>query len=249
MNKTRKRKYSYKRIISDDRKKAEHRGEGVLENYRPWIRAQEFNANQGTSYIVTDPYTHRSVHLLSTGEMMAWYILRYDKNIKDIREQFPLDIETTERICEEKRLKHPSVNTSTGYHNSVMTSDFLVDFKDGSEKVYSVKYSDHYLKDKIAVNNLVIEKCYWNMKGIPFIIITREQLEPMNFYIANLKQAFLFSRPEDVYDIYSYIKYMITTHQFETDLKSSILDYDALISNDYILLEHYNSFKEEHHYE
>lgn len=238
-----KRKYDYGRNISDEAKKKQHRGEGTGAAYIPWIKVQDFNDNQGLASITIDPYTKRGVHLLSAGEIMAWYILRYDTNVVDIREQFPLNIDITKRICQENGLSHPSRNSRTGFHEIVMTSDFLVDFKNGSEKVYSVKYDSSYLLNENTKKNLFIEKTYWNNKDIEFIIITREQLEPMSYYVANLRQAFYIADIDQIHDIYSFIQYSITHHLIDIDLTKRILDLDEVIENYPMLKNEYLRFK------
>lgn len=240
-----KRKYDYGRNISDETKKKQHRGEGTGATYKPWIKVQDFNNNYGLASITFDPYLKRSVHLLSTGEIMAWYILRYDTDVIDIREQFPLDINVTKIICEKYGLSHPQRNSKTGYHDIVMTSDFLVDFKDGSQKVYSVKYNNDYLLNESQKKNLFIEKTYWNGKGVDFIIITREQLESMKTFIANIRQAFYISDPDQVHDIYSFIQYKITHHLLDVDMNSQILDLDEIIDANPAIKEEYISFKKE----
>lgn len=243
--KQKKREYFYGRTVSDETKKKEHRGEGTGAEYRPWIRAQEFNSNQGGATIVIDPYNKRDVHLLSTGEVMAWYILRYDPSVADIREQFPLDIDITKKICEEYGIDHPRKNSQKGYQESVMTSDLLVDFADGSEKVYSIKYNNSYLVDESAKKNLFIEKMYWNKKGIEFIIVTREDLEPMRALVANLRNAFYITDIEQIHDIYSLIQYKITHHMMDVDLMNGMLDLDQIIRENTALKNEYAAFLKE----
>lgn len=243
--KQKKRDYFYGRSISDETKKKEHRGEGTGAEYKPWIRAQEFKSNQGGATVIIDPYTKRDVHLLSIGEVMAWYILRYDPSVTDIREQFPINIDITKKICEKYGIDHPRKNSPKGYQESVMTSDLLVDFADGSEKVYSIKYNNSYLVDESARKNLFIEKMYWNQKGIEFIIITREDLEPMRIFVANLRNAFYIADKEQVHDLYSFVQYKITHHMIEVDLMKDILDLDQIIADNPSLKNEYDDFLKE----
>ena len=243
--KQKKRNYFYGRTVSDETKKKEHRGEGTGAEYRPWIRAQEFNSNQGGATVIIDPYNKRDVHLLSVGETMAWYILRYDQSVTAIREQFPLDIEITKKICEKYGIDHPRKNSPKGHQETVMTSDLLVDFKDGSEKVYSVKYDSSYLSNVSISKNLFIEKTYWNQKGIQFIIITREDLEPMQTYVANLRNAFYIADIDQIHDLYSFIQYKITHHMIEVDLMDKLLDLDQLIYKTPALKDEFAAFLKE----
>ena len=126
-----------------------------------------------------------------------------------------------------------------------MTSDLLVDFADGSEKVYSIKYNNSYLVDESAKKNLFIEKMYWNKKGIEFIIVTREDLEPMRALVANLRNAFYITDIEQIHDIYSLIQYKITHHMMDVDLMNGMLDLDQIIRENTALKNEYAAFLKE----
>ena len=82
-------------------------------------------------------------------------MLRWDDNILDIREQYPLDLELTNEICDDRCCKHP------GGRNCYMTTDFYVIYKDGSEKAFSVKTSRNLLKKRRTKEKLDIERCYF----------------------------------------------------------------------------------------
>ena len=81
-------------------------------------------------------------------------MLRWDDNILDIREQYPLDLELTNEICDDRCCKHP------GGRNCYMTTDFYVIYKDGPEKAFSVKTSKKLLNKKRTKEKLDIERCY-----------------------------------------------------------------------------------------
>lgn len=87
------------------------------------------------------------MQLMSMGENKFYYLLRWDDNVLDIREQFPLNLKDTLKISEDLHVRHPK-NKSTR-----MTSDFLVDYTDGSQKVFSVKYSRNDLDDRRTSEN------------------------------------------------------------------------------------------------
>ena len=52
------------------------------------------------------------MHLLSMGEMYVYYILRFNDEVVDIREQFPLELEETLAIASELGYKHPKNNNT-----------------------------------------------------------------------------------------------------------------------------------------
>ena len=55
----------------------EHRGTGTGADYKPWIQTGEFGS-RGTAANPIDWKTGRQIHLLSQGEVIAWYLLRWD---------------------------------------------------------------------------------------------------------------------------------------------------------------------------
>lgn len=84
----------------------------------------------------------------------------------DIREQFPLNVETTIRIAEEKGIKH-SKDNSSGIPID-MTTDFFITVVKNSERKYiarTVKPSEQ-LEDKRVIEKFEIEREYWEIQGI-----------------------------------------------------------------------------------
>ena len=111
------------------------RGSGRYENYRPWVRVSEISS-RGTTAEVVDWKHGRTVQCLSDGEMMLYHILRWNDDVDDINESFPLPLEDTLEIAEMYGYNHPRDITTKEPKN--MTSDFLVWLKDGSRVVYSL---------------------------------------------------------------------------------------------------------------
>lgn len=94
-------------------------GTGEGKDYIPYITTSEFNS-RGTTSVIKDWKTGRGVHCLSQGETLWYYILRWDDNNVDIREQYPLDVDKTVAIAEEMGIQYPRNKAQ------VMTTDFLV---------------------------------------------------------------------------------------------------------------------------
>ena len=86
--------------ITEKGKLRQNRGTGHHETYKPWIMAAEFNS-QGTCSEIVDWKHGRSIQLLSQGEAAAYYLLRWNDDIDDIREQYPLEIKTTLLLAKE----------------------------------------------------------------------------------------------------------------------------------------------------
>lgn len=139
---------------TNEYKLEEGRGKGHGRDYKPWIETREVSSS-GTCSNPIDWKTGRTVELLSQGESYFWHILRWNDKVDDIREQYPLDIETTLKICDDFNIKHPHDR------KTYMTSDFYVTYKNGTKKIFSVKNSRDVLNQKRTKEKLSVEACYW----------------------------------------------------------------------------------------
>lgn len=106
------------------------KGEGV--NYKPYILTRESNS-VGTTAILNDYKNGRQVHLLSQAELKWFYVLRWNDNNVDVREQFPLDMKLVSKVAEDFGYY---VDNST---QNFWTTDFLVTESNGNYHAYSVK--------------------------------------------------------------------------------------------------------------
>ena len=160
------------RKVTDERKLKEKRGTGTGPDYKPWIQARELGSI-GTESVFNDWKHGRPIQCLSQAEKYAYHILRWQDNVLDIREQFPLDLDITTTIARKLGLPHP--------HNrqNHMTTDFLVDYRnpDGSryQKAYSVKPNRSKF-NKYAFKNFKIEQTYWGLNGIYIEIIFSDDI-------------------------------------------------------------------------
>ena len=217
------------RVTSDKNKKAQFRGCGEGASYKPWIMACEINST-GTTANIIDWKHGRAVQLLSAGEEMYYYDLRWDDAVLDIREQFPLDDEVTRRIAALYGIRHP---------RGAMTTDFLVSYLNNCYVAYSIKATrtdvdfdlsrtDEERKKAIRTSEkLFIEKCYWKTLGVEWRLVYKEDLDPL--YISNIRRAVFYYDKSRVHDDVSEIKHLIATKQISVDLHSR-LDYEDLIA-------------------
>lgn len=92
-------------------------------------------------------------------------VLEWSPTFFDIREQFPLNYNTTLKIAEDKQIKHPSVRGDI----HIMSSEFYVVSvnKDSRQFALQAKYSKD-LDDIRTTEKLEIERYYWQSKGIPW---------------------------------------------------------------------------------
>lgn len=205
--------------VTEQTKLNQHRGEGHGKDYQPWIRVNEFNS-LGTTCNPVDWKTGRTMHLLSQGEMHAYYINRWDESVVDIREQFPLDLEDTLRIADSEHLKHPKDRESR------MTTDLLLDYADGSMKALSIKYDQSALENDRTAVKLWIEKQYWEEKNIPFEIQYSTEINVT--LVTNIRMVTEFYKIEDVFDSVSYLKHLIANHKMQLDMETEVLPFCSL---------------------
>lgn len=179
----------------------------------------EFNS-LGTTCNPIDWKTGRTMHLLSMGEMYVYYILRFNDEVVDIREQFPLELEETLAIAEELGYRHPKNKSKR------MTSDLLVDYKNGKQEVFSIKSNMHDLENKRTAEKLKIEQLYWERKDIKYNIILSNSIDIDT--VTNIRLAVEFYKKEDVYDEISFIKHLIATKQLPVDVTNGLINYSKL---------------------
>ena len=186
---------------------------GDGENYLPYITTSEFNS-LGTTSVIKDWKTGRGVHCLSQGEALWYYVLRWDDNNVDIREQYPLDNKITVKIAHENGFKHP-------YDDSyIMTTDFLVTEANGSLHAYSVK-DNRELKER-TLQLLCIEKIYWKMQGVEFDLLFKEDVN--RILATNIRLVTEFYDASKVFDEYSAVKHKIAIKEYEFDMKNDLIE-------------------------
>lgn len=203
--------------ISQETKKIIGMGTGKGANYVPYITTSEFNS-EGTTAVIKDWKTGRGVHCLSQGEALWYYILRWDDNNVDIREQYPLENELTVKIAKENGFKHPKSESH------IMTTDFLVTESDGTLHAYSVKL-DRNLSER-TLQLLCIEKLYWLSKNSKFTVLFKSDVNKI--FSSNIRLVTEYYQPQLVFDKYSAIKHKIAIKEYAVDMESEVIDNNIL---------------------
>lgn len=208
------------KAISEAGKIREGRGTGTGASYLPWIKIRELNSI-GTATSFPDWKHGRMVELLSQAELW-WYVkLRWQDDVTDIREQFPLELGLTNSIARNNGIR-PAQN---GLKR--MTSDLLVSMVDGSEIALSVKSDRRTLKDNRRTMELqYVEYQYWESKGVTWRILFKEDLNPVE--IRNILDVVTCHDITRVHDDFSFIRHLISHKQITVDMESPI-DYKAII--------------------
>ena len=168
----------YKRDFTEKKKKKwekEKRGQGTLENYKPWLTAKDV-PSVGRKHRVPGNIVNRAYELFSDLERDAFYIFDFSSNVIDIREQFPLNRDDTLRISDDLGIEHPK-DPKTQV-DIVMTTDFVLTLEDNGEIkeiARTVKYFED-LADTRVLEKLEIERRYWEEKNVDWDIITEKQI-------------------------------------------------------------------------
>ncbi|MBF0326208.1 MAG: TnsA endonuclease N-terminal domain-containing protein [Alphaproteobacteria bacterium] len=153
----------------------EDRGTGLGADYKPWLKISDV-PSLGRSHRLRGIKTGRVHHFLSDIEVNLFYLLDWHDAVIDIREQFPLDRDEVQAIAERAGIRYP-VDSHTRVP-LVQTTDFLVDYVvDGEHRriAYAVKPVEA-LSEKRKAELLELERLYWLARGIPWGIVTREEI-------------------------------------------------------------------------
>lgn len=203
--------------ISRATKLARGQGSGEGATYKPYVMTNEFNS-LGTTSVIKDWKTGRGVHCLSQAEALWYYILRWDDNNIDIREQYPLDRNITSKIADKYGFKHP------GNSDHIMTTDFLVTKKNIKLHAYSVKPDRNPSKRTLEI--LCIEKLYWKHNNIEFDMLFKEDVNTI--LASNIRLVTEYYDERRVFDRYSNIRHNIATKKISCDMEFKILTNDDL---------------------
>lgn len=209
-----------KRQIKRALKLREHRGEGEGAEYKPWIKAREFNST-GTAHNIVDWKSGRTIELLSEGETWLYYILRWDDRVADIREQFPLNLAETNAIADNSGI----MRVDKGEDN--MTTDLLVTMDDGTFRAYSVKADRSQTVAPRDIEKLWIEKTYWNTHKIPWKLVYKIDLN--RDYADNIRLCVEYYNQKWVFDKMSMLKHLIAKKVIIVDMKHGPLDFEKIL--------------------
>jgi len=204
---------------SEKTKLERHWGEGHGADYKPFIKTRDFNSF-GTCSNIIDWKHGRTIELLSQGEKWWYYILRWDDQVVDIREQFPLPIADTTEIA---KLKNYNPVQRGKIH---MTTDFLVDYANGKQIAYTVKSSDK-LKRR-TLEKMEIEEAYWKSEGVELKRLYKTDLDMMK--AINISNLIPFYNPKNLRPGHKMdlLRHKIATKEIIVNL-SEPLEFDELM--------------------
>lgn len=160
---------------SNERKLKQGRGEGHGQSYTPFLYTREV-PSLGKATRCKGWKTKRVHHVHSKLECDYLYILEWLQFVVDIREQYPLPLEATQKISERLGIKHPF--DTRNYERLVVTTDFLIDVEiDGQKKLWArAIMSSANLNDLRTIEKLEIERTYWQELGVDWGIVTEHEI-------------------------------------------------------------------------
>lgn len=187
-------------------------GTGEGKDYVPYISTAKLNS-LGTTSVIKDWKTGRGVHCMSQGEAYWYYILRWDDDNIDIREQYPMNKDETTEIAIKEGIQPAKGGTV------VMTTDFLATRADGTLHAYSVKPNRDL--DKRTMELLCVEKMYWNNRGVPYTLLFKTDVN--RILVGNIRRMVEFFDAEKVFDLHSAIKHKIAIKEYGIDMTQHTL--------------------------
>ena len=150
-----------------------------------------------------------------------WYVLRWQDEVEDILEQFPLELDCTVALAHKLGIRHPNNSRVR------MTTDFLVILKNGERLAVSVKSSKRDLENDRTTEKLFLEMMYWKEKRVPFYLVFKDQMN--HELVQNIRLVTEFYSPDSVFDDLSILKHLVATKQIEVDMSNGILDFSMLM--------------------
>lgn len=206
--------------ITEAGKIRQKRGTGTGADYTSWIKIREVNSI-GTASVIVDYKTGRKVQLLSQGEVYYYYLLRWDDTVKDIREQFPLELAQTLKLADRLGFRHPKDRSTR------MTTDLLVTRTKGRLEAYSIKADRSILNDRRTLEKLHIEQLYWELQGIPYYLCFKSDVNKI--LVQNIMDVVSCYEWKYVQDKESLLRYKIAHKEIVTDMCTARLNYPKLI--------------------
>lgn len=150
------------------------RGQGSGQEYIPWLNIRSLSS-KGNSSRGPGWKTNRLHHFLSDKELNYFYMLEWEDQVTDIREQYPLlDLELAMNIAEKIGVRYPFVSGNPW----VLTTDFFITIHDGKKEfnvARTVKPAKE-LENNRVLDKFEIERRYWLAKGVDWAVVTEHDI-------------------------------------------------------------------------
>ena len=206
-----------------DKRLKEGRGQGTGSGYKPFIYTRDVSS-LGRSHRVFGHKCQRMHHLLSDLELAVFFTLDWSEKVLDIREQFPLSVEHTVQIAKDLEIRHAQYKSVS----QVLSSDFLVDLNTPQRQLiaFQVKYSQD-LSNPNVIERLMLEKAYWDKKGVHWAVITEKEVSKAAFiniqwlYPAHTERDIDLKLLHHYYDLFAY-EFAQSPDQYVTEIAQRV---------------------------
>lgn len=142
-------------------------------DFTPFLTVRDVQS-QGKSHRIFLAKTGRVHHVLSRLEAGLFWHLALSPRVIDIREQQLIPLAASRLIAESLGIRHPRY----GGRDTPMTIDFQVSYRDGPDRLFSVKQASALTDRTVAKAN--IEQVYAKVLGLSHLVITdRAFSQPM----------------------------------------------------------------------
>lgn len=193
-------------------------------NYKSSIKASRAKS-VGTTSEFCDYKTGRMVTCLSQGEMRFWHILRWNDDVLDIKEQYPLDDNLVDKIYI-TLFGENSVNPEIEATKQ-LTTDFFVTLRNGEKRAFQIKPNLNSINNPHDLKRLQVEKLYFKALGIPWKLIFTDDINLV--YFDNIKRAVTYYDASKVHDQTSMYQHLVATKKIrDIDMQSKPLDWKKL---------------------
>lgn len=201
-----------------DRFRRQGRGQGLFQDYVPWHRIGRSDpSSRGRSHLQTWNGRHREV--LSDHEWVILFFVLMLMNLVDFREQFPLNHEEgfhelspyldepptlnfpgTLELAKLLGIRHPKTRGDGESANWIMSTDFLLTLLKPNGELELLAISgklEGELEDKRTRELLSIEREYWKVRGVTWLLITPALFEKEVALLLRMSMPWALGEPSN----------------------------------------------------
>lgn len=155
----------------------EGRGQGEGSAYKPWLQVQDISS-RGRSTRIFSNTSKRVIHILSDLQLYYYNLLEFDKEVVDIRENYPLlDFHDLD-ITLDKELTKKLLNPKTKVPHILTVSFLITKIDENNNPFYVARVikASSELERKSTVERLELQRRYFEKKNIDFGIVTGKEI-------------------------------------------------------------------------
>lgn len=192
---------------------------GTYANYVPWHQVTRGEpSSRGRSHLISWGGRHRE--LLSDGELVAACFAVLVPHLRDLREQFPLALDTathelaaydvrfaarhapgTRELADALKIRHPLASDEGVSAPWVMSTDFLLTLTSsgGHPTLLAVAYkTGDDLRSRRTLQKLRLEREYWLVRGVPWLLVTPHLFDASAGLTLRMTTSWLLTQPASI---------------------------------------------------